>query len=146
MATEDIQYIIFFAFLLALVPFIFFFISQQRLLQAIRPENRLLPPANVWLQLIPLFGAVYQFIVIRKIADSITNELTDTDPDSILSEKEIIPPNPTYRNGVIYCICFCFSILPIPFIKTAIAFVGLGFWIAYWTEISRYRQKINNRG
>jgi len=49
----------------------YFLITQQNTLKAIQQQNRLMRPGEVWLQLIPLFGIVWQFIVVTRISDSI---------------------------------------------------------------------------
>lgn len=36
-----------------IIPVIFFVLTQQRTLELIRPENRLMRPGQVWLQFIP---------------------------------------------------------------------------------------------
>src|ERR1700722_9178980 len=42
--------------------------TQQRVLQAVQPQNRLMRPGRVWLQLIPVFGFFWQFVVVLRIA------------------------------------------------------------------------------
>ncbi len=37
-----------------LIPAILFFLSQQRILQVISPENREMSPGSVWFQIIPV--------------------------------------------------------------------------------------------
>ena len=52
------QFVLLFALL---VPAILFLLTQQNTLKTVRVENRMLPSGLVWLQLIPLFGQVWQF-------------------------------------------------------------------------------------
>ena len=61
-------------FILLVIPYIFFLLAQQSILKAIQPQNRLMQPGEVWFQLIPLFGWIWQFTVVSRIADSICNE------------------------------------------------------------------------
>ena len=65
------------SFLLAMVPMIFFCLTEQNLLKNIQVKNRALSPGAVWLQLIPVFGLFWQFIVVRRLTQSIQQELTD---------------------------------------------------------------------
>ena len=64
-----LQIALLFAFV---IPAILFFLAQQRILQVISPENREMSPGSVWLQFIPLFGMVWQFIVVARIARSVS--------------------------------------------------------------------------
>jgi hypothetical protein len=57
-----------------LLAFIAFIAMQQRLLAVIQPGNRRLRPGLVWLQLIPLFGLFWQFVVLVRTTGSIRNE------------------------------------------------------------------------
>jgi hypothetical protein len=47
-----------------LVALILFLIAQQNTLEAIQPQNRKMQPGEMWLQLIPLFNLIWQFIVV----------------------------------------------------------------------------------
>ncbi|SRR5215203_1959020 len=60
---------------LFLIPAIFFLLTQQNTLKAIQPHNRAMSPGQVWLQLIPIFGMIWQFFVVSKISDSLRREL-----------------------------------------------------------------------
>src|SRR5262245_60740710 len=101
-------------FLIAfIIPVIFFILTQQRTLELIRPENRRMSPGQVWLQFIPLFGIVWQFLVISRISDSIRSELNTPIGDSIFSEDPIPHTvRPTYNTGISYATLFCISIIP----------------------------------
>src|SRR5690349_2868548 len=66
---------IFFVFIL-FVPLVLFLLTQYTTLKCIHPDNRSLAPGAVWLQLIPLFGLVWQFIVVTRIADSLEREFS----------------------------------------------------------------------
>jgi len=65
------------AFVLFLVPMIFFLLAQQNILRAVSAHNRKMQPGEVWLQLIPLFGLVWKFIVVTRISQSIRSEIND---------------------------------------------------------------------
>jgi hypothetical protein len=129
-----------------LIPVIIFFLTQQRTLGLIRPENRLMRPGQVWLQIIPLFGLVWQFIVISKISDSIRKELNTPIGDSIFAE-ETVPHNlkPTYNAGISYAALFCINLLPLGMLKAFIGLGGLVMWITYWIQLSRYKKQLKER-
>ncbi len=112
--SESTAIILGFVFLaIALIPFIIFLMALQKTMNMISPENRKMPPSNVWLMLIPLFNIVWQFIMVDKIAQSITAECV----------KLNIPINenkPTYNNGLAALITF----------------------ILYWIKINEYKNLI----
>ena len=125
--------IILIAIAIALIPMIFFLITQQNTLKAVSPELRKMSPGNVWLQLIPLFGMVWQFMVVSAIADSLKAEYA----------KRNIPvqeDRPSYGIGLTYCILFVCGI--IPFLGGLASLGGLVCWIIYWVKIAEYKNKL----
>src|SRR6185369_5826453 len=105
--------------------------------------NRLLKPGKVRLQLIPLFGLVWQFIVIKAIADSLRNELESRKRISMLGiwDGGIVDEaniHPTYATGKAYAIMVCISL--IPFIGFLTGIFMLILWITYWGQLNKYRK------
>jgi hypothetical protein len=143
-----------------LIPAILFLVSQQNILKAINPENRLMNPGFVWLQLIPIFGQVWQFIVVTRIADSIKKEIGAGQDDSVLGFSDISSveehnERPTYMIGIAYCsfstAALFFNILfrskasSIPLIAMVISFsflIGMICWIVYWVRLAKYTRKL----
>jgi hypothetical protein len=112
-----------------LIPYIFFLITLQNTLKAISPENRKMPPANVWLMFIPIFNLVWQFIVVNNISESIKAECEILQ----LPTKE---NKPTSGIGIAWCICsLCFFI---PFASIA----ALVLWVIYWIKVNEYKNLI----
>lgn len=112
---------------------VFYFLTLQNCLKNVSPENRKMPPANVWLLFIPLFGTVYQFIVVGKIADSLAAEFQKrgiNDPE----------PRPGYNIGLAYCICFVAGVVPL--IGGLASLAGLVCWIIYWVKINNYKNQL----
>lgn len=130
-----------------LVALILFLIAQQNTLKAIQPQNRKMQPGEVWLQLIPLFNLIWQFIVVSRIAESIRNEINDRSLNSFLGEADPVfandmTPRPTYDMGLTYCIlslCGC-----IPLLGGFASLAGIVCWIIYWTQIVAYKNKFLN--
>lgn len=130
-----------------LVALIFFLIAQQNTLKAIQPQNRRMQPGEVWLQLIPVFNLIWQFIVVGRIADSIRNEITDRTLNSFLGMPDPVFVNdanrrPTYDIGLTFCIlslCGC-----IPLLGGIASLTGVVCWIIYWTQIVAYKNKFLN--
>lgn len=118
---------------LFLLPAIYFLITLQNTLKAISPENRKMPPANVWLMCIPVFNFYWQFIVVEKMAKSIVAECNKLQIP--LKENK-----PGYNLGLAWNICYLLFLIPV--IKTFIAFFLIIFWILYWVKINQYRKMI----
>jgi hypothetical protein len=129
-----------------IIPVIIFILTQQRTLQLIHPENRRLSPGLVWLQLIPLFGIIWQFLVISRISNSIRDELNTPTGELIFSE-ETVPHNtrPTYMVGISYATLLCISLLPFMLVKGIAALAGLIVWVIYWVQLSHYKKKLKAR-
>lgn len=119
--------------LLFIVPLIFFIVCLQNTLQSVSPENRKMPPGNVWLMFIPLFGIIWQFIVVRKIADSIKEECKKLN-------ISITESRPGYTLGIIYCISYL--IFFIPAFKLLGALATVISCVIYWIKINRYKKLI----
>ena len=127
-----------------LIPAVLFLLTQQRTLEAIRRENRKMSPGQVWLQMIPVFGMIFQFWVVRRIADSIQHELNTPTGDSIFAEEgQEVNGSPTYSLGLAYAILFCCCLIPI--VNGICALAGLVVWICYWVQLNRYRVKMKRR-
>ena len=63
--------------LVFLVVFIFFFLTLSKALSRCHWRNRTMEPGQVWLNFIPLFHLVWQFITVNRVADSLRNEFYD---------------------------------------------------------------------
>jgi len=130
-----------------LIALIFFLIAQQNTLKSIKPHNRKMQPGEVWLQLIPLFNLIWQFIVVGRISDSIRNEINDRNLNSFLGIADPLFANdltrrPTYDMGLTFCIlslCGC-----IPLLGGIASIAGIVCWIIYWTQIVAYKNKFLN--
>ena len=143
----------FFFFLLPmgifLVPYIFFIRTQYSTLHAIQPENRLMHPNEVWLQLIPLFGLIWQFVVVARIADSIQREYQSHKEVSFLGMgdgdlQEKINERVTYTTGFSYCVVLMLSFIPV--IGFIIGIPMLILWITYWRQLIKHRDIILESG
>ncbi|MEO8820442.1 MAG: hypothetical protein ABI267_05700 [Ginsengibacter sp.] len=109
-----------------LLPAIFFLLTLQKTLETISPENRKMPPSNVWLMFIPLFNIVWQFIIVDKISQSLAAECARLN----IPTKD---PKPTYNIGLAWNICNTLSFIP---------FVGLAAlvtFILYWVKVSEFK-------
>jgi hypothetical protein len=115
---------------------ILYLLTLQNTLNAISPENRQMPPGQVWLMLIPLFGMVWQFIMVNRIADSLKAEFQKR---GIHSDEE----RPGFGIGLTYCILNCCGI--IPFLGVLASIGGLVCWIIYWVKMNNYKNLLQNQ-
>ena len=53
---------------------VLYMLTLSRALKKCKPENQLMPPANIWLLFIPLFNLVWIFFVVIKVSESIKLE------------------------------------------------------------------------
>lgn len=83
---------------------ILYLLNLQNTLKSAAPENRKMPPVNVWLLLIPLFSTYYMFVVAKKMSETIKAEYASKgqSPGS---------RNPTYNVGMAMAIGSAISTL-----------------------------------
>ncbi|AHW61787.1 hypothetical protein SAMN05444285_102226 [Draconibacterium orientale] len=118
---------------LSVIPLIFYLLTLQNTFNAISIENRRMQSGEVWLTLIPLFGLVWQFIIVNRLADSLKAEFN---AKNITVDEE----RPGVGIGLAYCILFCCSIIPFVNFLTGVA--GIICWIIYWSKINNYKIKL----
>ena len=139
-----------------IVPAILFVLTQYNTLKAIRPENRLLAPGLVWLEFIPLFGQVWQFVVVSRITGSAVRQRVSFRDDTILGltheAAAAIGKQPTLAMGITYCtlevvnLLFLFTTLN-PTTQTIQGFVALAqviCWIIYWIQLSKLKIQLTH--
>jgi hypothetical protein len=133
LGVTEIMLIVLVMFGIILLPTIFYLITLQNTLQQVKFENRRMQPGQVWLCLIPLFGIVWQFIVVNAIADSLRLEFQQR---NIKVDEE----RPGSGIGIAYCILTCCCAIPfLGFLTSIPAFVC---WIIYWVKISNYKSTL----
>jgi len=118
---------------LLLLPSIFYFISLQKALEAVSPENRMMPPGQVWLSLIPLFNFVWMFFVVNKIAESFGLECSRLN----IRTNELKPTQGIGNAKNILRLC---SLIPVVGILASIAFIIC--WIMHWVKVNEYKNLI----
>ena len=143
--TVDLLYPLLVVSIIFLVPYCFFLLAQYSILKAIQQPNRLMQPFEVWFQLVPVFGLIWQFVVVSRIADSIRNEYRSQKEISFLGIgdgelQENINERVTYSTGFWYCVMVCCSLIPILGFFTGIG--ALVLWITYWRQLLRHKEQI----
>ncbi len=142
--------------LVFVIPAILFFLAQQKTLQVISPENREISPGSVWLQLVPVFGMVWQFIVVIRIAHSVSKEMASKIGDSILNNtheqiKET-DESLTYNIGLAYCILTTLGVIInyatlhtssyLALFGSLFDLIGIVSWIIYWVRLVKIKNKL----
>jgi ABC-type antimicrobial peptide transport system permease subunit len=124
---------------------IFFLITQQNILKAIQPENRMMSPGDVWLQLIPIFNIAWQFVVVSRIAQSIEKEMLAGNRFSFEEDRPAYyqyqkNEKPTYTIGMAACVLRLLSWIPFFGVLTSLGCFLC--WMVYWNALSNYKRKI----
>ncbi len=115
---------------LFLLPGVFFLLTLQNTLKAIAPESRRMAPSNVWLLFIPVFNIVWQFIMVDKIAQSISAECARLN----IPVKE---NKPTYNIGLAWNISNFLFFIPI-----IGGLISLLMFILYWVKVNDMKNLI----
>jgi tetratricopeptide (TPR) repeat protein len=122
--------------------------TLQKALKSISDENRQMPPGQVWLLLIPVFGDLWSFIVVDKIALSFEAEFRKRQSNS--------SPKPTYTLGLAKSIMGAITLIFSLFVTinstmlfytgyiVVIVFMHFGVWIAYWVNVASTTEKLNS--
>ncbi len=109
-----------------LLPLVFYLLTLQRALAGCALENRRMTPGLVWLQLVPLFGLVWQFFVVLAVSGSLDAEFRKR---GVAEERE-----PGRSLGLAMCILSVCGV--IPFLGVLALLAGFACWIAYWIRIA----------
>jgi hypothetical protein len=154
----SLQILLFLAFLITAI---FFLRTQHNTLKTIKPGNRLMNPGLVWLQLIPFFGQLWQFLVVTLIANSMKKEFESRQDDSILgfsdaAAVEQLGKRPTLIIGIVYCTLTTLTVIlnlgPVKVasvlngsaytVSALCSLSGMTCWIIYWVQLAGYKRTL----
>jgi hypothetical protein len=158
MSSDNSAWLWFLLLGLFLIVAILFLLTQQNTLKAIQRDNRLMNPGLVWLELIPVFGQCWQFLVAARIAGSIRKELEFRQEDTILGLSEdsaigLEGRRPTYVIGITYCTLNVIGIFLNLFMTIGpgsrlllvpglINLAGVICWIIYWVRLASAKREL----
>lgn len=94
-----------------------------------------MPSAHVWLELIPLFGIVWQFFNVNRVTRSVENEFKARG----ISYYSI---SGTTNLGKASCILSCCGILPI--IGGLARLASIVCWIVFWVKMANLKKELEN--
>ncbi len=117
-------YVLFLVILaVALLPMIFFLLTLRNLLRQVSPQNQVMTPNSVWLNLIPLFGTIWMFVTIVRVRDSVSAEFRS---------RGLAPAGDFgFGVGIAYAILMLFAGIP-----------GMVCWIIYWVKIADLKTQL----
>lgn len=124
------------ALLLGLLPVIFYLLTLSNTIKLCAEHNRKISPGEVWLSLIPLFGTIWNFIMIGRIADTLAAECRQRN----IPTQEA---RPGYNVGLAYAILGCCGW--IPYLGSIAGIATLVCWIIYWVRIAGYKKMLENQ-
>jgi len=118
--------------LLGLILGILYLLALQNTLKAVSPQNRTMRPGQVWLLLIPLFGIVWMFFVVKAMSTSLEAEYRMRGMQT--------EPQPTYNLGLALAILSVCGIIPV--IGSFVSIATIICWIIYWTKINGHKKRL----
>jgi len=147
---------------------VLFLLTQQLVLRKVKRENRSMPPGLVWLQLIPLLGQIWQYIVVVRIGSSLRKEMAARQADPLFGADARMVENrnsrPTMAMGLTYCILMNCAILLTVLVDLLIvmhemtgirqAILGLDglamiasmfSWVTYWVMLAVWARRLRQR-
>lgn len=166
-------FIVLVCFGIGVVIAILYLLNLQNTLKSAAPENRKMPPANVWLLLIPLFSTCYMFLVANRMSETIRAEYAS-------KGQSAGSPRPAYKVGMAIAIGSAISTLIslitfkewyndmrmiihvyssgnyeaimnmqtsgslLSSIGSYISFVVFILWIVYWVQTAGYKNKMRS--
>lgn len=118
-----------------LIVIIFFLLTLQKALSRCGRHNRTMEPGMVWLNLIPLFNIVWQFITVARVAESLKNEFRSRGWHR----------GEDYGNGVGMASCALRLCGIIPLLGPFLSLAGFICGIVYWVKIANYSSQLATR-
>lgn len=119
-----------------LLPWFFFLLNLQGLLDQVNRPNRRMTPALVWLNYIPVFNLVWFIYTVVKVRDSVSAEFQ--------SRGWLLDGDLGYNVGLTAGILAIasFFIGWIPLIGWVLPLAALICWIIYWLKISDLKHRL----
>lgn len=103
------------------------------LIRLVREENRFFTPGQAWVLAIPLINIFYNFVIIRRLCDSLNNEFYD--------RKEAVEENPTLRAGYFMAFSYLAANFPLPlFIGYLVYIICLVYYVQYIMKVVAYKK------
>jgi hypothetical protein len=126
----------FIAYICLLALALVFTATQEKVLNAMKPENRLMNPTAVWLQWIPVFNFFWQFVVGIQISRSAANEK--------VGFKPTLAVGITCSTLSTMYLLLVFTDIPqtIPGLVIPYLIALFASWVVYWILLAQLKQAI----
>src|SRR3990172_1062494 len=123
-----------------LIPWFFFLLNLNNLLERVDPRNRAMPPGHVWLNFIPVFNLGWFIYTVVKVRDSVKDEYAARGwaPDGDFGYSVGM------ATGVLAIVAFFFGW--IPFLGWLVSIAALICWILYWLKTSDLKARLGQEG
>jgi hypothetical protein len=118
------------------IPWFFFLLNLQNLLQRIELRNRAMPAGHVWLNFIPIFNLGWFIYTVVKIRDSVLAEY---------ATRGWIPERDQgYNIGLVTGVLAIASLIMgwVPVLGGGVAIAELVCWILYWLKTSEIKNRL----
>ena len=123
-----------------LIPWFFFLLNLQNLLNRVSDENRAMPAGNVWLNFIPIFNIGWFIYTVTKVRDSVKAEYQ--------SRNWVVEGDFAYNvglaAGVLAIVTFFMGWVPV--LGWAVGIAQVVCWIIYWLKTSELKNKLGESG
>ncbi|GAB4130913.1 MAG: hypothetical protein Fur0041_00620 [Bacteroidia bacterium] len=120
--------------LLCLGVYVVWLYQMSNTIQRISSANRTMLPGRVWLGLIPVFGLVWNFIIINAVADSL---------DAEIRQRNIIARNGSSSRGTGISAAVLMCTLVLPWIGTLLSIVCMIFFLLHINAVSETLKAIS---
>lgn len=123
-----------------LVPWFFFLLNLQTLLNRVSDRNRAMPAGHVWLNFIPIFNLGWFIYTVTKVRDSVKAEYQVRN----WAAEGDFGYNVGLAAGVLAIVSFFMGWVPV--LGWAVGIALLVCWIIYWLKTSELKNKLGESG
>ncbi len=110
-----------------------FLLTLKRALEQCAPHNRKMEPGQVFLNLIPCFGAIWMFFTVSRVGQSLRDEFDERGVDEYGDFGQQL--------GISYASLILAWI--IPYVGFLFGIAGVICWIVYWVKIAGYARQLS---
>ncbi len=123
-----------------LIPWFFFLLNLQNLLNRVSDRNRAMPAGYVWLNFIPIFNLGWFIYTVTKVRDSLKAEYQSRNwqPEGDFAY------NVGLAAGVLAIVTFFMGWVPV--LGWAVGIAQVVCWIIYWLKTSELKNKLGESG
>ena len=123
-----------------LIPWFFFLLNLQNLLNRVNVRNRAMPAGNVWLNFIPIFNLGWFIYTVTKVRDSVKAEYESRG----WQPQGDFAYNVGLAAGVLAIVTFFMGWVPV--LGWAVGIAQVVCWIIYWLKTSELKNKLGESG